>query len=213
MRSAPTVFLVDDDADVLKAHARILRSADFAVIAFDSPETFLEACTRQHPGCIVLDLAMPGLDGLSVQRTLAERGCNQPIVFLSGRGDVPVTVRAMKQGALDFLTKPVDAEELIAAVRGALERDREARAADAQIDELRARLATLTPREFEVMQHVVSGQLNKQIAAELGTVEKTIKVHRSRVMEKMCVRSLAELVRLAQRLGVEARGRRSTAPA
>lgn len=211
MRSAPTVFLVDDDADVLKAHARILRLADFEVIAFDSPERFLEACTRQHPGCIVLDLAMPGFDGLSVQRALAERGCTQPIVFLSGRGDVPVTVKAMKQGALDFLTKPVDAQELIAAVRGALERDRAARAADAQIGELRARLATLTPREREVMQHVVSGQLNKQIAAELETMEKTIKVHRGRVMEKMGVRSLAELVRLAQRLGVEARGRRSTA--
>ena len=117
------------------------------------------------------------------------------------------------KGALDFLIKSVDAEVLIAVVKGALERDREACAAGAQIDELRARLATLTPREFEVMQHVVSGQLNKQIAAELGTVEKTIKVHRARVMEKMRVRSLAELVRLAESLGVEARGRRSTAPA
>ena len=206
---ATTVYLVDDEADVLKAVSRVLRAADLRVATFDSSETFLESCTARTHGCVVMDLYMPGLDGLDLQRALAGKGCTLPILFLSGHGDVPQSVRAMKQGALDFLIKPVEAEVLIAAVRNAVERDQALRAEQESLDELRARLDTLTPREREVFEHVISGQLNKQIAADLGTVEKTVKVHRGRVMEKLRARSLADLVRMAARLGVApaARGR------
>ena len=197
-----TVYLVDDEPDVLKAVGRLLRAAEFRVAAYDSAEDFLETCTPRSQGCVVMDLSMPGLDGLALQQALAGKGCTLPILFLSGNSDVPHSVRAMKQGALDFLTKPVDGEQLIDAVRGAIERDQARRAHQQSLDELRARLATLTPREREVFEHVISGQLNKQIAADLGTVEKTVKVHRGRVMEKLKARSLADLVRMAERLGI-----------
>jgi FixJ family two-component response regulator len=172
------------------------------VTPYDSPLSFLEACNSHTAGCVVLDMAMPGLDGLSVQEALAAKGCFLPVVFLSGHAEVPDSVRAMKRGALDFLTKPVDADTLIGAVGAAIARDHSARQTGAQLHELRERLATLTRREMEVLGHVVSGKLNKQIAGELGTVEKTVKVHRARVMEKLRVRSLAELVRVSERLGV-----------
>jgi len=146
---------------------------------------------------------MPGLSGLELQEALAARGSLLPIIFLTGHGDLPSGVKAMKRGAVDFLGKPVDGAELIEAVRSGIEKDRIARRADAELTEIRRRLATLTPREYEVLCHVVSGRLNKQIAADLGTVEKTIKVHRSRVMEKVKAASLAELVRIAQRAGIQ----------
>ena len=206
-----TVFVVDDEADVLKALGRLLRAAGFHVRAYDSPRVFLEACERDTVGCAVLDLSMPGLDGLGLQQALADKGCHLPILFLSGHGDVPASVRAMKQGALDFMTKPVDGETLIGAVRNAIARDRAQREQEAERAELEERLATLTRRELEVLRHVVSGQLNKQIAADVGTVEKTVKVHRGRVMEKLRVRSLAELVRLAERLGIVPAGTRHAA--
>ena len=156
------------------------------------------------PGCLVLDVALPELDGLQLQQALAVSGCARPIVFITGRGDIPTSVRAMKGGAVDFLTKPVNDKDLLAAVRHAIEIDRLAREAQVEMDALRQRLARLTPREREVLGHVVAGRLNKQIAADLGTVEKTIKVHRARIMEKMAARSLAELVRIADRLGIGA---------
>jgi FixJ family two-component response regulator len=194
--------VVDDDPSVLRALARLLSSAGLEARGFPSPAAFLQAHDPAIPGCLVLDVALPGLDGLEVQKALSVSECARPIVFITGRGDIPTTVRAMRRGAVDFLTKPVNDRELLAAVRNAIEIDRVAREAQVEMDAMRQRLASLTPREREVLVHVVAGRLNKQIAADLGTVEKTIKVHRARIMEKMAVRSLADLVRVAERLGV-----------
>ena len=198
--AVPTVFVVDDDPAVLKSLSRLLRSVQLTVVTFGSPQEFLERHDPRAPGCLVLDMAMPGLNGLELQEALTTKGSAIPIIFLTGHGDIPMSVQAMKHGAFDFLTKPVNDEDLIKAVHAALEKDRIARQARNELDDIQARLATLTPREREVLTHVVSGQLNKQIAFDLGTVEKTIKVHRARVMEKMKVQSLAELVRLTERL-------------
>ena len=198
----PTVFLVDDEPEVLKAVARLLRAEAFPVSAFSSPREFLDQVDPEAPGCLVLDMSMPAISGLEVQRELETRGCRLPVVFLTGRADVPDTVRAMKGGASDFLTKPVEDEELLGAVRRAIEKDAVLRRERAEEALVRARLETLTPREREVLEHVVAGELNKQVAGRLGTVEKTIKVHRARVMEKMQASSLAELVRLARRVGI-----------
>lgn len=199
--AAHTVFVVDDEESVRKALARLLRSAGFHTVVFGSAEEFLQARIPDTPGCLVLDLAMPGVNGLELQQALAERDTGWPIIFLTGRADVPTSVQAMKRGASDFLTKPVNDEDLLAAVRTAIDRHRTAREVRGWVDEIRRRLATLTPREREVLIHVVSGKLNKQVAAELGTVEKTIKVHRARVMEKMQAQSLADLVRMVERAG------------
>jgi FixJ family two-component response regulator len=199
-----TVYLVDDDPSILRALARLLRAGGHQVSAFRSPQEFLAQHDADAPGCVVLDLAMPGLNGLELQTALSAAGCQRPIVFLSGHGDVPSSVRAMKAGAVDFLTKPVSEGDLLAAIQRAIERDQTMRRARAELQAIGERLNTLTPREREVLRHVVSGQLNKQIAADLGTVEKTVKVHRSRVMEKMGVRSLADLVRMAERVGIAA---------
>jgi len=196
------VYLVDDDPSILRALTRLLRAGGHAVNAFRSPRDFLAEHDAAAPGCVVLDLAMPGLNGLELQTALAAAGVQRPIVFLSGHGDVPSSVRAMKAGAVDFLTKPVSEQDLLAAIGRAIESDRTMRRARAELRAIGERLNTLTPREREVLRHVVSGQLNKQIAADLGTVEKTVKVHRSRVMEKMGVRSLADLVRMAERMGI-----------
>src|SRR5690606_5564861 len=198
----PVVFVVDDDPSVLRALCRLFSAAGLEPRAFSSSTAFLEAHDPATPGCLVLDLALPGLHGLELQQALSDSGGARPIVFITGRGDIPTTVRAMKGGAVDFLTKPVNDSELLAAVQRAIDADRLARAAHIERDELLQRLASLTPREREVLVHVVAGRLNKQIAADLGTVEKTIKVHRARVMEKMAVRSLADLVRIAERLGL-----------
>ena len=202
MTALPTIFIVDDDPGVLKGLSRLLRAARFDVLAFSSPQEFLARHDPCAPGCLVLDVAMPGLNGLELQAALAAKGSAVPIIFLTGHGDIPMSVQAMKRGAADFLTKPVNDEELLKAVRLALEKDRVGRQERAEIEAIKQRLATLTPREREVMEHVISGQLNKQTAADLGTVEKTIKVHRARVMQKMQVQSVAELVRLAERAGV-----------
>ncbi|MCM3900764.1 MAG: response regulator transcription factor [Pyrinomonadaceae bacterium] len=196
----PTVFVVDDDPAVLKGLSRLIRAARLDVATFSSPQEFLEQLDPNAPGCLVLDLSMPGLNGLELQEALTKKGTVFPIIFLTGHGDIPTSVQAMKRGALDFLTKPVNDVELLKAVHAAIEQDRNARKARAELDEIRERIATLTPREREVLTHVVSGQLNKHIAFDLGTVEKTIKVHRARVMEKMKVDSVAELVRLTERL-------------
>lgn len=192
--AVPCVRVVDDDASVLKSLDRLLRSAGFAVRTFPSPQAFLEQHDGEAPGCLVLDLSMPGFDGLQLQSALAQAGDACPVIFISGFGDVPSSVRAMKAGAVDFLTKPFDQAQLLAAVRAAIEMDRMARAERAARSSVGARMAALTPREHEVMAQVVAGHLNKQIAADLGISEKTVKVHRARVMAKMGAGSVAELV-------------------
>lgn len=196
------VFLVDDDPAILKAVGRVLHSAGLKTIVFDSPRQFLSAHDPGVPGCVVLDLSMPGIDGLEVQERLATEDGGRPIIFLTGRADVPTSVRAMKKRAVDLLTKPVDSEALIQAVSRALEKDRREHEARREADSVRVLLRELTPREHEVFVHVVAGKLNKQVAAELGASEKTIKVHRGRVMETLRAASLADLVRLAQRAGI-----------
>jgi len=193
------LYVVDDDDAGRAALGRLLSAGGYRVAAFQSAETFLVQHDPHAHGCIVLDVAMPGLDGLALQQLLAERGSHMPVIFLTGRADVPMTVRAMKRGAFDFLTKPVDGDELFPAVARALERDLALRRADAARAATESRLSTLTAREREVLTHVMAGRLNKQIAADLGTAEKTVKVHRARGMEKMHVRSVAELVRLVER--------------
>jgi FixJ family two-component response regulator len=199
----PTVFVVDDEFSVRQSLSRLLGAAGLNVVAFDCAQAFLERYTARVPGCLVLDLAMPGLNGLELQETLAARGRFLPIIFLTGQGDLPSGIKAMKRGAVDFLSKPVDADDLIQAVRTGIEKDRIALRVESELLEIRRRVAKLTPREYEVLRHVVSGKLNKQIACDLGTVEKTVKVHRARVMEKLKATSLAELVRIAQRAGIE----------
>jgi FixJ family two-component response regulator len=194
-----TVFIVDDEGPVRRALGRLLRSDGFAVVAFASAEEFLTGCGAARPACVVLDMAMPGRNGLEVQQALKEAGNTLPIIFLTGRADVPMCAQAMKRGAFDFLTKPVNDADLLAAVRRALSADRADGASQAERDAILTRLASLTPREREVLDLVAAGRLNKQIAAELGTVEKTIKVHRGRVMAKMGAHSVADLVRMMER--------------
>jgi FixJ family two-component response regulator len=200
--SNPTVFIVDDYAPVRRSISRLLRAAGFAVAAFASPGEFLAQYDPHTIGCLVLDVAMPTVNGLELQRILAKAGSLLPIIFLTGHGNIPKSVQAMKHGASDFLTKPVNDEDLLAAVRVAIEKHRALRREQAELSEFRTRLDTLTPREREVLNYVVAGKLNKQIACDLGTVEQTIKVHRAHVMEKMKVHSLAELVRLTERCGI-----------
>ena len=202
-QAEPTVFIVDDDPAVLKSLSRLLRASQVNVVTFGSPQDFLQRYDPHTPGCLVLDVAMPGLNGLELREALRIKGSAIPIIFLTGHGDIPMSVQAIKGGALDFMTKPVHDKDLLKAVEAALEKDRIERQSRAELDDIHERLATLTPREREVLIHVVSGQLNKQIAYDLGTVEKTIKVHRARVMEKMKVGSVAELVRLTERAGIE----------
>jgi FixJ family two-component response regulator len=196
-----TVFLVDDDPRVLKALSRVLASDGWIARPYRSAREFLAEHDVAAPGCLVLDLLMPEMTGLDLQQELARLGEHRPIVFLSGRGDVPSSVTAMKSGAVDFLTKPVDAKALLDAVRRATERDMRQRAHADRIHGLTARLATLTLREREVLDGVVSGLLNKQIAGRLGIVEKTVKVHRARAVAKMGARSTAELVRMVEASG------------
>ncbi len=198
-----TVFVVDDDASVLKSLSRLLRSAKLNPVTFASPQEFLDRYDPHTPGCLVLDVAMPGLDGLQLQQALITKGSEIPIIFLTGHGNIPMSVRAMKRGAIDFLTKPVHDEDLLKAIRVAIETDRVNRQARAELDDIRQRLATLTPRERQVLEHVIAGLLNKQIADDLGIVEKTVKVHRGRVMEKMKVHSVAELVHLCEVVAVK----------
>ena len=193
------VLVVDDDASVRSALGRLLGSCGYAVATFPNAESFLARHDPHAFGCIVLDVAMPGRDGLAVQQALERRGNQMPIIFLTGQADVPMCALAMRRGAFDFLTKPVDEAVLLAAVAQALQRDAELLSAWAEREATALRLATLTAREREVLTHVIAGRLNKQIAAELGTAEKTIKVHRARGMEKMRVRSVAELVRIMER--------------
>src|SRR5216110_3453597 len=200
--ASPTVFVVDDDAAVRKAVSRLLRSAGIAVAVFASPREFLAQYDPDMPGCLVLDLAMPDINGLQLQTTLGKKGCTLPIIFLTGHGDVSKSVQAMKQGAFDFFSKLVKEKDLLPAVRAAIERNAVARREQAKLSEICARLDILTPREREVLEHVVAGKLNKQIAGDLGITEATVKMHRARVMAKMKVQSVAELARLAEQCGI-----------
>lgn len=197
-----TVFLVDDDAGVLTALSRLLRANGYDVEPFASPHEFLVKRDAARPGCAILDVTMPGLDGLNLQQALSTEASLHPVIFLTGTGDIPTSVRAMRAGALDFLTKPVDAEALLAAIARAEQQNEQARATRAELAAIQARMATLTRREAEVLVHVVAGKLNKQIAYDLGTVEKTIKVHRGRMMQKLGVHTVADLVRLAEKVGI-----------
>jgi FixJ family two-component response regulator len=198
----PTVFVIDDDRTVLKALTRLLRAEGFEVSGFLSSREFLEKHDSSIPGCAVLDVAMPDLNGIELQNLLATAGCERFIIFITGHGSIPTSVQAMKAGAVDFLTKPFDDEDLLNAVRAAIEKDRLARRTREEFKSIEQRVATLTPRERQVLHRVVSGRLNKQIAFELGTAEKTVKVHRARVMQKMRVGSLAELVRVTEKISL-----------
>jgi len=197
-----TVFIVDDDPSVLKALTRLIGTAGYRVRPFDRALAFLESRWPKGPKCLVLDLRMPGLSGLDLQRELAARGLTLPVIFLTGHGDVPSSVKAMKAGAMDFLTKPVRGAALLEAVRAALEKDAAWLKNQRDLEAVRDRIETLSPRELEVLRWVIAGFLNKQTAAELGVSEKTVKFHRGVVMRKMKANSVAELAILADRAGI-----------
>jgi FixJ family two-component response regulator len=203
-----TVHIVDDDASFRTAIERRLKKAGYEVTAYPSAQHFLDSLPRQdQPGCILLDVRIPNLSGPELQDKLGKLGSTLPIVFLSGYADVTVTVKTIKAGAEDFLTKPVSSEQLLGAIEKAMAHQETARGLKQKLDMLRAQLGTLTPRERQVFDRVVRGKINKQIALQLGATERTIKAHRHRVMEKMKVQSLAELVSVAERLGILAAGR------
>lgn len=210
MPANSTVLLVDDDDSVRRALTRLIKSAGYAVQAFASARDFLEywRITNEGAACLVLDVRMPGLSGLDLQHELLASNILLPIIFITGHGDIPMSVKAMKEGAVDFLPKPVKDKDLLNAIEQALARADHDLREQKELEYVQRRLKTLTPREREVMTLVVRGLLNKQIAFELGTVEKTVKVHRARVMEKMEVQSLADLVRLTEKFGVAAKKER-----
>ena len=198
--SEPIVFVVDDDASVREAVKKLISSVGLRVETFGSTREFLDGKRPDSPACLVLDVRLPDASGLELQHALAEAGVQIPIIFINGHADVPMTVRAMKAGAVEFLTKPFRGQELLDAIQVAIARDRVARNEQGQIQELRSRYETLTAREKEVLALVVSGLLNKQVGAELGASELTVKTHRGRVMQKMQAESLADLVRMYERL-------------
>jgi FixJ family two-component response regulator len=200
--AGPTVFVVDDDASVRRSTERLVRSLGYRVQTFASAKEFTDHARVDGPACLVLDVHLPGASGLDLQRELARSGVPIPIIFITGRGSIPMSVRAMKEGAVEFLTKPTRSRDLLAAIQAAVERDRASRQLRGESEALRERYARLTAREREVMALVIAGRLNKQIAGDLATSERTIKFHRAHIMEKMQADSLAELVRMADQLGL-----------
>ena len=197
-----TVFIVDDDARVIKALSRLMHLKGYDVRSFTSPQEFLAHHDAAVPGCAVLDVSMPGLDGLELQQALTAGGSLRPVVFITGKGDIPMSVRAMQAGAIDFLTKPVSNKDLLRAIARAEQQDAKSRRIHTKLAAIEAKIATLTLREREVLTHVVTGRLNKQIAYDLGTVEKTIKFHRGAIMKKLGVRTVADLVRMTEKAEV-----------
>lgn len=200
MTGTPVVFVVDDDPSVRSSLKFLISTVGLQVESFDSADSFLHGKPPDAPSCLVLDVRLPGLSGLDFQCELAARNIRIPIVFITGHGDIPMSVRAMKAGAVEFLTKPFRDQDLLDAIRIALERDRARREQEKEVTELKQRFESLTPREREVISMVVSGMLNKQIAGQLGTAENTVKVQRSRAMEKMHSQSLADLIRMIEKL-------------
>jgi len=199
----PTVFVIDDDPSVLKSLLRLLRSLGFDTETFASAELFLARKHYNGVGCLVLDVQMPGLSGMDLQDALSKADYSMPIIFITGHGNIPMSVQAMKKGAVDFLTKPFDDKELMQAVKKAIEQDRTAKAERAEVHDALKRIEQLTLREQEVLRFVITGMLNKQIGLKLDIAEKTVKVHRGRIMEKLCVDSVADLVRLAEKAGIK----------
>ena len=199
----PTVFVIDDDSPVLKSLSRLLRSLGFETETFASAELFLARKHYDGVGCMVLDVRMPGLSGMGLQDELSKADYSMPIIFITGHGNIPMSVQAMKRGAIDFLTKPFDDKELLQAVKKAIEKDRTAKAERTEVHDALKLIEQLTPREHEIFRHVITGMLNKHIALKLGIAEKTVKVHRGRIMEKLCVDSVADLVRLAEKAGIK----------
>ena len=197
-----TVFVVDDDASIREALAGLIRSVGLRVEVFAACQDFLSRPLPDVPSCLILDVRLPGLSGLDLQRQLSESGNRIPVIFMTGHGNIPMSVRAMKAGAVEFLTKPFRDQDLLDAIQTAIERDRLRRLQDQELSDLQERFASLTPREQEVMRWVISGKLNKQIAGEIGTSEITVKVHRGNVMRKMGADSVADLVRMAARIGL-----------
>ena len=206
-RSEAVIAIVDDDLSAREGLSSLIRSTGFKVETFASAQEFLARPGAEPPSCLVLDLQLPGLSGLDLQKRMAEVELEIPIIFLTGHGNIPVSVQAMKAGAVEFLTKPVIEQELLQAIQEAIERDRRTRQQHAELRELRDRYESLTPREQEIMQQVVSGLLNKQTAAELSITEYTVKIHRGHVMRKMHAESLADLVRMAESLGIRSQKR------
>jgi FixJ family two-component response regulator len=202
MEGTFTVYLVDDDAGVLKGLSRLLRARGYEVRSFASAGEFLRQHDPAIPGCAVLDIAMPDLNGIELQEALISADAHRPVIFLTGKGDIPTSVRAMRAGAVDFLTKPVKEGAMLEAIGRARESDARDRERSCELNAIQSKIRTLTPREREVLAHVVAGRLNKQIASDLGTVEKTVKVHRSRMMVKLGIRTVADLVRMAEKAGV-----------
>ena len=201
--SEPTVFIVDDDPSVRRGLTRLVRAAGMKAESFASAADFLASGKCDGPGCIILDVKMPEMTGPELQEALDRARCSIPIIFLSAHGDVPTTARAMKKGAVDFLTKPVDRDDLLEAVRLSLARDAKNRAEQAENSSIYEHIKTLTPREHEVMTYVITGMLNKQIADELDISEETVKIHRGRMMQKLDIVSVADLVRLCEKSGID----------
>ena len=199
----PIVFVIDDDASMRRALSYLLQSAGYKVETHSSAEEFLRREHYDGVGCIILDVRMPGLSGMDLQEKLMGSDYTMPIIFLTGHGELSMGVEAMKKGAIDFLTKPCDDEQLLGAVHSAIEKDKQARGSYKEKQEIRGRIELLTPRENEILRYVISGMLNKQIALKLGIAEQTVKIHRGRIMEKLCAESVADLVRLTGKAGIE----------